>query len=251
MFSTTNIPNIAVLIDAENAQYCTIKNVLDEVATYGNISVKRAYGDFSNSRLSNWKNQLNACAIQPVHGFAFIKEKNATDMLMVIDAMDLLHSTNIDIFCIVAGDSDYISLVQRVRKAGKYTIGASNGNTSRFFVEACDKFIDTTVFKPKTVIEPTATDNIADAITPTVNITDVPALDIIDQTFTQFHTHKGDRVLLSQLTEQIRRINRSFAVKNYGYTTLSQVFKDGFFQTHYKLYLHTDRTTYSVERVSV
>jgi len=90
MNDTETVKKIAVLIDADNAQHKNLQTVLNEITKYGQILVKRAYGDWSSSNLSRWKNALNRLAIVPVQQFALTKGKNSTDMAMVIDAMDLL-----------------------------------------------------------------------------------------------------------------------------------------------------------------
>jgi uncharacterized protein (TIGR00288 family) len=267
------LPTIAVLIDAENAQYSTIKQVLDELAVFGNVTVRRAYGDFTNSRLQNWKHEMNRCAIKPIHGFAYAKDKNATDILMVIDAMDLLHTQPIDIFCIVAGDSDYIGLVQRIREAGKRTIGIAKDSRSRSFQESCDKFIatddlnrihiqsDSTSSTLEVMMETSkpATEQKEERRTrgrdsnkqsSTNNAKrEADLLAVFDKTFDAFGKERNGRILLSQLTEEIKRLNKRFSVKDYGYDTLSKAFKDSFFETHYTLITHDDRCTFSVERL--
>ena len=253
-----SLPTIAVLIDAENAQYCTIKKVLDELATFGNVVVKRAYGDFSNPRLNNWRHEMNRSAIQPVHGFSYVKEKNSSDILMVIDAMDLLHTQQIDIFCIVAGDSDYINLAQRIRRTDKRVIGVCKGSRSRGFVEACDRFMDTDLMEVRirevhtpnesAVIERTATPEQSENPSQTdTNKHDL--LKIIDTVFEQTTDTEDNTILLSQLTERIKQTKKNFTVKKYGFDTLSKVFKDDFFQQYYDLVMHSDRCTYSIKRI--
>ena len=103
---------LAVLIDADNAPADIIDRLLEEVAKYGIASVKRIYGDWSHG-LSKWKAALLPHAIIPVQQFAYTKGKNATDMALVIDAMDLLYSGNFDGFCIVSSDSDFTRLASR------------------------------------------------------------------------------------------------------------------------------------------
>ncbi|ROV56497.1 NYN domain-containing protein [Neisseria chenwenguii] len=139
---------LAVLIDADNASADIIERLLAEVAKYGIASVKRIYGDWSHG-LSKWKAALLPHAIIPVQQFAYTKGKNATDMALVIDAMDLLYSGNFDGFCIVSSDSDFTRLVSRLRESGLTVYGFGEKKTPEAFRKACDKFIYTEIFRPE------------------------------------------------------------------------------------------------------
>ncbi|KAF1738365.1 hypothetical protein CRV24_000290 [Beauveria bassiana] len=132
---------IAVLIDADNAQPCKAVLVLAEVAKYGTASVKRAYGDWTEQTLKGWKEQLLENSIQPMQQFAYTKGKNSTDAAMIIDAMDLLHSRQLDGFCLVSSDSDFTRLASRIRESGLTVYGCGVRTTPKPFVSACDKFI--------------------------------------------------------------------------------------------------------------
>ena len=105
---------LAVLIDADNAQSSIIAGLLDEIAQYGIASVKRIYGDWTDTRLKGWKTTLLEHGINPVQQFAYTKGKNATDSAMIIDAMDLLYSGNVDAFALMTSDSDFTPLVLRI-----------------------------------------------------------------------------------------------------------------------------------------
>ena len=102
--------DVAVLIDADNAQAAVIGDLLLEVSRFGVASVKRAYGDWTTQNLASWKSQLHKHAIQPIQQFTYTSGKNATDSALIIDAMDLLHSGHLDGFCLVSSDSDFTSL---------------------------------------------------------------------------------------------------------------------------------------------
>lgn len=136
--STTKL---AVLIDADNAQPSVVVELLAEVAKFGTAHVKRAYGDWTGTRLAGWKACLLAYSIQPVQQFAYTTGKNATDAAMVIDAMDLLYSGRFDGFCIVSSDSDFTRLAARIRESGLTVYGFGERKTPAPFVAACDKFI--------------------------------------------------------------------------------------------------------------
>lgn len=132
---------LAVLIDADNSSLNSIQFVLEEVAKYGIASVKRVYGDWSTDTLKNWRDILLAHAITPVQQFAYTKGKDATDMILIIDAMDLLYSNALDGFCIVSSDSDFTPLASRIRESGLTVFGFGRNKTPEAFVKACDKFI--------------------------------------------------------------------------------------------------------------
>jgi uncharacterized protein (TIGR00288 family) len=132
---------IAVLIDADNTSKSDAAALMEEVAKYGVPTVKRAYGDWTSNRLSGWKDQLNRHAIQPVQQFAYTTGKNSTDFALVIDAMDLLYSGNVDAFAIVSSDSDFTRLVTRLRESGKTVYGFGRRKTPEPLQNACDRFV--------------------------------------------------------------------------------------------------------------
>ena len=136
---------LAVLIDADNTQARIIEGLLAEVAKYGVASVKRIYGDWTNTNLRSWKDKLLEFAIQPVQQFSYTSGKNSTDSAMIIDAMDLLYTENLDGFCVVSSDSDFTRLAARLREDGKLVLGFGQRKTPKPFVAACDKFIYTEI----------------------------------------------------------------------------------------------------------
>ena len=138
---------LAVLIDADNTQPTIIDGLLAEIAKYGVASVKRIYGDWTNPNLRGWKERLLEYAIQPVQQFAYTTGKNSTDSAMIIDAMDLLYTENLDGFCLVSSDSDFTRLAARLREDGKLVLGFGQRKTPKPFVAACDKFIYTEILQ--------------------------------------------------------------------------------------------------------
>ena len=139
---------LAVLIDADNSQPKIIEGLLDEIANYGVASVKRIYGDWTDTKLKGWKNLLLEHGIHPMQQFAYTTGKNATDTAMIIDAMDLLYSDKFDGFCIVSSDSDFTRLAIRLREAGMKVFGIGEKKTPTPFIAACDKFIYLEIIKP-------------------------------------------------------------------------------------------------------
>jgi uncharacterized LabA/DUF88 family protein len=136
--SSDSATRLAVLIDADNAQPSIADGLLAEVAKYGTAHVKRAYGDWTSPNLKGWKDQLLAQSIQQ---FGYTTGKNATDSAMIIDAMDLLYTGNLDGFVIVSSDSDFTRLASRIRESGRTVYGFGQRKTPQPFVAACDKFI--------------------------------------------------------------------------------------------------------------
>jgi len=131
---------IVVLIDADNAQVGKLSAIMAEIATHGHIIVKKAYGDWSRQSLMNWKEELNLLAIQPIQQFAYTTGKNSTDIVMVIDAMDLLYTGKYDTFVLVSSDSDFTSLASRLRASEVYVFGIGEKKTPMAFRNACDNF---------------------------------------------------------------------------------------------------------------
>jgi len=145
-----NTDKLAVLIDADNAQPSIVEDLLAEIANYGVASVKRIYGDWTAPNLKGWKEVLLQHSIQPVQQFSYTKGKNATDSAMIIDAMDLLYTSNFNGFCLVSSDSDFTKLASRIRESGLLVYGFGEKKTPSAFVSACDKFIYTEVLHTKT-----------------------------------------------------------------------------------------------------
>jgi len=144
----TGNERLAVLIDADNAQASSIAELLAEVSRYGRATVKRAYGNWTTQQLQGWKSSLNEFAIQPMQEFAYTTGKNSTDSALIIDAMDLLYSGNLDGFCLVSSDSDFTRLAKRIREDGLVVYGFGERKTPAAFVAACDKFIYTEILRP-------------------------------------------------------------------------------------------------------
>lgn len=134
---------IAVLIDADNAQYSKIKLILDEISKHGHVITKRAYGDWSSEYLKNWKTSLNELAIQPIQQFAYTTGKNSTDSSLIIDAMDLLYAEKYDAFAIISSDCDFTKLASRLRESEMYVFGVGEKKTPISFRNSCDDFIFT------------------------------------------------------------------------------------------------------------
>lgn len=132
---------IAVLIDCDNVSPSYAPLILEELASHGTPTIKRAYGDWTTTNLNGWKKALNHHAIQPVQQFAYTVGKNSTDSTLIIDAMDLLWMGNVDAFALVSSDSDFTRLATRLRESGKRVIGLGQRKTPASLRNAVDQFV--------------------------------------------------------------------------------------------------------------
>lgn len=140
---------LAVLIDGDNIPSAYIKEMMEEIAKYGNPTIKRIYGDWTKPHLERWKNVLLANAITPIQQYGYTVGKNSTDSAMIIDAMDILYSERVNGFCIVSSDSDFTRLATRLREAGMKVFGIGEKKTPSPFIVACDKFIYIEILKQR------------------------------------------------------------------------------------------------------
>lgn len=134
-------PHIALLIDADNAPAELIDEILTELSTLGVINIRRAYGNWTKSALSGWQSKLLEFALRPMQQFDYSKRKNATDMAMTVDAMELLYTERPDAFGIVSSDADFTPLVMHLRAKGAAVYGFGAQQTPKPFVNACSRFL--------------------------------------------------------------------------------------------------------------
>ncbi|CAH6807759.1 HTH OST-type domain-containing protein [Vibrio chagasii] len=143
---------IALFIDADNAPASKIDSILSELAKFGVVNIRKAYGNWKSCSLKSWEDVLHDYAIQPIQQFDLTKGKNATDIALVIDAMDVLYTKDVDILCIVSSDCDFTPLVTRALADGKFIIGFGERKAPTAFVNSCSKFLyldqEDTVNKP-------------------------------------------------------------------------------------------------------
>lgn len=204
----------AVLIDADNASSSVVQELLQEVATLGTATVKRAYGDWTTSNLSGWKNHLHKHAIQPIQQFAYTQGKNSTDSAFIIDAMDLLYAGNVDGFCIVSSDSDFTRLATRLREAGKHVYGLGEHKAPEAFRAACEKFVFFEVLKkPAQNTAPVA-------------IEDLPDLKEVLTQAIEAKARENGFAPLSAVGSYIQKNHTSFDPRNYGFAKLSTLVRD-------------------------
>ena len=132
---------IALLIDADNVPHSKIADMLAELSKYGTANIRRAYGDWASAGLKNWKDKLHDFAIRPIQQFSYSTGKNATDIALVIDAMELLYTQKLDAFCLASSDADFTPLVMQLKANGHEVYGFGERKTPAPFVNACTAFL--------------------------------------------------------------------------------------------------------------
>ncbi|MEO7099813.1 MAG: NYN domain-containing protein, partial [Luteolibacter sp.] len=137
----TSTHSIALLIDADNAPAAKIDFILSELASHGVVNIRRAYGNWTKPTLAGWQKILHEYSIQPMQSFDLVKGKNATDMALLIDAMDILYTKNVTTFCLVSSDCDFTPLIQRLRADGKQVFGFGGQKTPEPFIASCSRFL--------------------------------------------------------------------------------------------------------------
>lgn len=138
----TNL-RLMLMIDGDNAQAALLPQMIAEVSKYGVMKIRRVYGNWESQQLKPWKKLLHTYALKPEQQFSYTSGKNATDIALIIDAMDFIHTAEVDGICIVSGDSDYTPLATRIREKGLFVMGIGHKQTPRAFVNACDRFVYT------------------------------------------------------------------------------------------------------------
>jgi hypothetical protein len=212
---------IAMLIDGDNAQAALLAKMLVETAKYGQVTVRRIYGDWTTTNMNSWKDTLNFHAFQPIQQFRYTIGKNATDSAMIIDAMDLLHSGAVDGFCLVSSDSDYTRLATRIRETGIFVMGIGEKKTPKAFVNACDVFVNTENLLPqkkttksrtgkKTTREKTKVEAEADP------------MPILEQAF-DIAVQQDGWARLDVMGNNLYQIDPSFDPRTYGHKQLSRL----------------------------
>ena len=199
-----NERRFAVLIDADNVSPKYIKYILDEVSDVGIATYKRIYGDWTDNEKRSWKNVLLDWSVNPIQQYSYTTGKNATDSAMIIDAMDILYSGNVDGFCLVSSDSDFTKLAQRLREAGMFVMGIGEQKTPKPFRAACDTF---------KLLEIISSD-------------DAPETSVIEiqKAITKLlieNNSQNQPIILAKVGNFLTKRFSDFDVRNYGYSKLS------------------------------
>jgi len=244
----------AVLIDADNISDRYIKIILDEISNDGEATYKRIYGDWTKPALAPWKRVLLEHSVTPIQQYGYTTGKNATDSAMIIDAMDILYSGNVDGFCLVTSDSDFTRLASRLRESGMLVVGMGEQKTPKAFISACNKFKyldilsgstnvgtekNKTSSKPKMMAKPIkpaiakATDK---AVKPIQKVeeeddmlpAEITSLETIKAAISTIISETSDEdewVSISDLGNRLLKRYPDFDVRNYGFPKLTPFLK--------------------------
>ncbi len=222
METDSSAVRIAVLIDADNTSPKYAEGILDELAKYGTPTIKRAYGDFSTSRLSGWTRELNTRAIRAIHQNAFTTGKNSTDSALIIDAMDLLYAGNVEAFAIVSSDSDFTSLALRLRESGKVVYGLGRKTTAVSLQNACDKFIRLEVLGTDNDDEP---DDAGDGSSESDSTPQLNLQSVLTKAVNATADDDG-QTTVSAIGNHLARSHPSFDPRSFGHGKLSSLVAD-------------------------
>lgn len=224
---------IALVIDAENTSVKYLDDILKELREYGIVTYKRMYGDFTDDSLRSWNDKAMEYAIVPIQQPRYSKAKNAADIMLVIDVMDILYEGNVDGFCIVSSDSDFTRLVNRLREGGMLVIGMGKSDASKALKAAC------TEYKNLEKLFGESSESISENYT-IISIEEIKKiiLEIVQQC-----ENKGERAGLGGIKSQLQRIYTDFDERNYGYNSMTTFVKD-----MKEFEVKTEKTSVYVER---
>jgi uncharacterized protein (TIGR00288 family) len=205
---------IALFIDADNAPANKFEEVLSEVAKYGVVTIRKAYGNWKSASLKPWEDLLNEYAIQPIQQYDLTKGKNASDIALVIDAMDVMYTKDIDVMCFVSSDCDFTPMVTRALAEGKVVLGFGERKTPSAFVNACSKFLYLDQDPKQNGSVPEKSKNIK---------SDTKLINLLRQAIEATEEDNG-WAALGPVGSHISN-KTSFDTRNYGYKKLSSLFK--------------------------
>lgn len=218
---------IAVLIDADNVSDKYIRFILDELSNHGIPTYKRIYGDWTKPQLASWKAVLLENSITPIQQYSYTTGKNATDSALIIDAMDILYSNNVDGFCIVSSDSDFTRLATRLREAGMYVIGMGEKKTPMPFISACEKFkyLEVLASTIEEGQEPTEEEKKEAASAKPINsMKQVKLRSVLRSIVTEISDEDG-WAALAEVGSTLNKRYSDFDTRNYGFTKLTPLIR--------------------------
>lgn len=241
-----NLNNVVLLIDADNTQLSKLEGVLREVSAHGRIVVKRAYGNWKKETLKNWESELKRLAIKAEQQFDYVAGKNATDMALVIDAMNLLHRGNYDAFVIVASDSDYTPLAINLHESGVYVMGVGEKKTPESFRNSCDEFVflenisvDVNEMETNAVQSKNEGKNVENAYDENMDVVH----SLLKVAFDKYQDDDGF-VNVSAVGPFIKRAKPDFDVRTFGYVKLPNLIED--FPDRYEMKRYPGKGTVTI-----
>ena len=226
----------AILIDADNISAKYIKSILDEISNYGIATYKRIYGDWTKPTVSAWKDVLLEYSIIPIQQYSYTTGKSSTDSALIIDAMDMLYSNNVDGFCIVSSDSDFTRLAMRLRESGMLVIGMGEEKTPNPFVKSCHQFKfldviseDDSVNKNKKETTPASSDKPLPSSSSNSKDKSMTSIQIITNEILNIISDLQDNdkgINIGEVGQRLIKRYPDFDVRNYGYSKLSRFLND-------------------------
>ncbi len=219
----SEMKRIALLIDCDNVSHTAIEGVLEELAKSGTVNVRHAHGDWNSQSLAGWVEKLHPHAIRPMQQFAYTRGKNATDSAMIIDAMDLLYSGNVDAFALMTSDSDFTPLVLRILESGFPVYGFGEKKTPKPFVDSCSPFIYV-----ENLLETAADDSVDDkprARKTKGQLRQNASLVKLLRTAVEQCSDDDHWANMGQVANYISNNNSSFSSINYGYRRVSDLIR--------------------------
>ena len=217
---------IALLIDAENTSYHYIEDILKEINEYGTVTYKRMYGNFTDDSLKPWNDVAVKHAIVQIHQPRYSSAKNASDIMLVIDAMDILYDGKVEGFCIVSSDSDFTRLVNRLRESGMEVIGMGKGNASKALKAACTTYKNVEILQDNNsgVVESDISED--ENKSKKTDITSIVELTGYIEDIISKNENAGKETGLGEIGSRLNKAYSDFDVRNYGYKSLSTFVED-------------------------
>jgi uncharacterized LabA/DUF88 family protein len=227
---------MAVLIDSENVSSKNIEFIMKESIRHGFLTIKRIYGDWTDQRMTSWKKVLPDYAIQPIQQFKNTQGKNSTDSALIIDAMDILYTSEVDGFIIVSSDSDYTKLAVRLRESGKIVVGIGEKKTPKSLVNACNEFRYIEILEKKIEgIKKELTQKNTNSAAGTSEQKDdddllqhlIEAYEMIEQ--------ESEWKNLSSIANNLKRLDPAFTPSTYGFSRLSHLMESAEYSRIFEL----------------
>lgn len=218
---------LAILIDADNVPYANVKEMLEEIAKNGTPTIKRIYADWTKPTVSGWKNVLLENAITPIQQYSYTTGKNSSDSALIIDAMDILYTHDVDGFCIVSSDSDFTRLATRLRESGKIVIGFGEKKTPQPFISCCNKFIYLEILKNEKNKVPAKSSSTRKHKVKTEPLTKIDGeiVRLITESVNDLADESG-WTFLGNLGNYILKRKPDFDARNYGFMKLLPLIKN-------------------------
>lgn len=217
----------ALLIDVDNISYRYIKLIINELSSYGTVTIKRAYGDWTDPKKTKWKDILLSNSVNPVQQYSYTFGKNASDSAMIIDAMDILYSGHVNGFCLASSDSDFTRLAMRLRESGMTVIGMGESKTPEPFCASCERFVYLDLLSEMEQGDENGLEEngfkakingskVAETLTPITTIEDA-IIRIIAE-----NGNNGCNMDIGELGSRLTKMYTAFDVRNYGYSKFSK-----------------------------